>query len=665
MKKIIITIITLILLVAPLLGVLPRNVHAAAGAPSATSAPTTGTTDSGNAPSDNSFAGRIANAAKTSFLSSIQIIVLNGIEAIAYVVLYIASGFLYIMGMLLNASILLTLNISALVNKVTAINTAWVTIRDFSSVFIIFLLLYTSISMILGVKGHSFADLVKKIVFAGVLINFSLFFTKVAIDASNVISLSLYTAMIPGVNTNIDPSNPAYLSKIFKEPGISNVFMQGLAPQTVYKPLDSAKDAFNIALQTIVTGIGGAVIMFTTGFSFLFASVAFLARLCVLIMLLAFSPIYFVASIFPQVKSQSERWLDLLKSMCLFMPAYLFFMYVAVTIVSSNVFHVQIPSSTDASGQGLIGAGTIGLVLNYVIAMFFINAPLVAALAVGGSLTKSISKWTDGVKKWTKANSFLTVDGARDTAKGFAGFTAQHIIGRRAKAIGESETVKNFAKDNPFWGGVAYSVIDKGSKASFGGSKGGYDKRFDNYATKKAGLAKKLDVGKDSKAVQEQIKGFGGATKKMAEEADIKAEEQKMFQKIIDLSETNNKLKPEEKSQIKERNTRLIAESKSIEKKLRKEVLNRTNMTEEEVAEAATKEVNKARIEEYAKNLEKEAKVFRMTEDARKKAAKTIRKDQNKTKDDKLADEFKEIIKKANEADKKDDGGKGGDKGGK
>ena len=54
-----------------------------------------------------------------------------------------------------------------------------------------------------------------------------------------------------------------------------------------------------------------------------------------------------------------------------------------------------------------------------------------------------------------------------------------------------------------------------------------------------------------------------------------------------------------------------------------------------------------------------------MTEDARKKAAKTIRKDQNKTKDDKLADEFKEIIKKANEADKKDDGGKGGDKGGK
>jgi hypothetical protein len=85
-------------------------------------------------------------------------------------------------GIILNASIVLTLNIKALYEATPAIEQTWVVIRNISSIFVIFALLYASINTILGTKGPQFGSLVVKIFFAGILINFSLFFTRVLVN---------------------------------------------------------------------------------------------------------------------------------------------------------------------------------------------------------------------------------------------------------------------------------------------------------------------------------------------------------------------------------------------------------------------------------------------------------------------------------------------------
>jgi hypothetical protein len=105
------------------------------------------------------------------------------------VILILASWFIGLMGVVLNISILLTMNIKAIFDSTPAIRDVWVVIRNLSSILIIFALLYASIATILDVSKTNVKTLVGSIIMAGVLINFSLFFTKVAIDASNLVSL--------------------------------------------------------------------------------------------------------------------------------------------------------------------------------------------------------------------------------------------------------------------------------------------------------------------------------------------------------------------------------------------------------------------------------------------------------------------------------------------
>lgn len=112
-------------------------------------------------------------------------------------ILFQLAGWLLVLcAALLNISIDLTMRIKEFVNSTQGIYIVWESIRDISSLFIIFLLLYTSFRMILGLD-EKIGTLIKNIVIAGILINFSFFLTGILIDASNVVSLALYSAISP------------------------------------------------------------------------------------------------------------------------------------------------------------------------------------------------------------------------------------------------------------------------------------------------------------------------------------------------------------------------------------------------------------------------------------------------------------------------------------
>jgi hypothetical protein len=140
--------------------------------------------------------------------------------------LRISAFFLSVSGMLLNISIILTLNIKALYEATPAIDQVWLVIRNLSSMFIIFALIYTSILTILDAAKTSASTLIKNIIMAGILINFSLFFTKTLIDASNLVSLQFYRALVPNSAT-IDKNNIiTVVTKSFTTGGLSDIFMQ-------------------------------------------------------------------------------------------------------------------------------------------------------------------------------------------------------------------------------------------------------------------------------------------------------------------------------------------------------------------------------------------------------------------------------------------------------
>jgi hypothetical protein len=205
-----------------------------------------------------------------------------------------AAGFLLsTSAYVLDVSINLTLNIKAFVEATPAIYSVWRILRDITGLFFIFYLLYAATQMMTGFgKGGSYASTVKNIIIAGVLINFSFFIVSVSIDFSNVISQAIYNAMIPDeVVMRINPKTN--LSEMVANAGksnISNIFMNSLRIQKIYDTNGNYLGT-NISdpVKTALIGIAGVVMMITTAASFILAALAFIARLIILIFLLAFS----------------------------------------------------------------------------------------------------------------------------------------------------------------------------------------------------------------------------------------------------------------------------------------------------------------------------------------------------------------------------------------
>ncbi len=367
---------------------------------------------------------------------------------IGYWTLSLSSLALKLSGILLNAALNATLHISDLVNKVPAIGLTWRTIRDFSSIFFIFLLIYASISTILGLKGTTPKQLIVNIVMCGLLINFSLFFTKVIIDTSNVVSLGFYNAIAPD-NATADG-------------GISNIFSQSLRVVTVYNPTGVQKAAKADFEKRVGPGMFlGSIVMFIAAGSFFVVSIMLIVRIAILIILMAFSPLYFLSLVLPATGEMSSKWLKLLTGQALFAPIYLAIIYVVMRIVSSPQFGSMMygGDANPSFSQAFIDGGAVGVVLNYIIVIILLNMALVVARqfgTMGGDYSGKAIKW------FQKLGS--------DTIKGTTSFGMRHGVGRVASKFDDRLANTHFGNSSIVRSLRSISTTPL-AKSKFGGSK--------------------------------------------------------------------------------------------------------------------------------------------------------------------------------------------------
>ena len=368
----------------------------------------------------------------------------------------LANMFVQITGYLLNATMTLTLNMNTLVSSSGGIiDSTWSIIRDLSSIIIIFFLLYTSIEIIIQKSDSKVQHLIIMVAIAGILINFSLFFTKIAVDASNLVSLAFYRAITPTGSAQWN-GDGAYLTSAINDGGLSNVFMNALQLQKVYNPAQTPSGTTETNPWTIIAaGIGGMAIMIIAALSFLAAAILFTVRIAFLIILMAFSPVYFVGMIVPKIKEKlSDRWEGALINQCLIMPIYMLFMYVAMRVITNPTFkNVINPSTTVAStGVGIVNAGVVGTVIQYIISIILIMIPLIAALTYA-----SFGK-----------------DFAQDMKKKVGGALGKQTLGRAAHVAGNSKVMQDFVSRNPRVGVALQNRLSGVADYGFGDGKKGF-----------------------------------------------------------------------------------------------------------------------------------------------------------------------------------------------
>jgi|GEM_PF-6901189 len=294
------------------------------------------------------------------------------------------------------------------------IKIAWTVLRDTMNITFIFLLLYASISMILGLGKEK--GIVKGVIMAGLLINFSFFFTSVIIDASNVLTVQMHSA-VQKIGNNISANEN---SVVGTQSGITAVFMQGAGIQVAaIKDLDAASFVATLLQQMIFSSI----LFLVLAFVFFAMGFLLLGRFIVLIILLITSPISVMGGLFPQIAGYSKKWWKALIDQAVFPPLMMLFLVVTAVIVSNQEFRGKF---SQENVPGLVG-GVDGLV-QYAIVIGLLIVGMVIAKSSAGAASNGAADWA--IKK------ARGVPGAFGGAA--AGWLGRNTVGRFAKGAGES-----------------------------------------------------------------------------------------------------------------------------------------------------------------------------------------------------------------------------------
>lgn len=455
-----------------------------------------------------------------------------------YILMTLSSVILIITGFIFDTVVNHTIvNVSTNIGNDSSmgksISEAWVVLRDIANMMFIFVILYAAFKAMFDASFGSAGTIIKNIIIVALLINFSLFFTKVVIDASNIVSVGFYKAIATNnyqLGVNLPGSGgTANFS------GISGGYMRMLGLQTWWgsNVLENGLDARKI----FVTAFMSSVFMLSSAVIFLIAGIMFAARFIILIFLMILSPLALVAFAIPGMRGQFNKWLQALIDQSFFAPLFFALTWVAFKLGNSLI-------TPKASWADIVNdpfqnqTATTALLLNYVLVMGF----SIAALVISKQMAKSTP-------------FFSAITGAIGTATvGTTAWAGRNTIGRGSKWITETQR-ENWSKSG--LGRAGLWLADKGSSGSF-------DIRAIDTLKKVPGLGDEL--GTIGKAGGKG--GFSEAVKKKAEEKE------KYGKRIYSLSDTEKELlrqrQEEEKGDIIEERKKIAAESKEKAEKAKR-----------------------------------------------------------------------------------------------
>jgi hypothetical protein len=193
-------------LLSPMVEVRAQTTPPAAVTCTGTDSTTGAPTPAGCVPSNPTSVGQNKSDLENQVPSCTSLVYLDigsCLVSISYFIFYtIPSALLAISALFFNAVIALAL--SSVMYSAGFIAKAWTVVRDLSNIFFIIVLLYIAIELILGM-GHDAKKMIVQVIIMALLINFSLFFTEIIIDSSNILALIFYNKI--NVNTTVGVAN--------------------------------------------------------------------------------------------------------------------------------------------------------------------------------------------------------------------------------------------------------------------------------------------------------------------------------------------------------------------------------------------------------------------------------------------------------------------------
>ena len=323
------------------------------------------------------------------------------IRAIGVFFQQIFGSILWLVGKFFDASVSYSILDFSDVAK-ESVQAAWTILRDLANVFFIFILLYIAIGMILQLQNINGRRMLVSVIIVALLINFSAFFTRIVIDASNVVAVQFYNALAKNETSSIAGLSIG---------GIAAPFMNKLpiASALANKTLDGYFGGEKIIKRATIS-FGVVIMMIVTIFVFLTAAILFVIRTVTLIFLIILSPLAFLMYAFPNQEGLFKKWWSTLFNQAFFAPLYLIMVYVTLKILGSDAI-TKIAADS--------GSSPIKITIHFAIAAGFMFGAIIIAKNLGA---KGASAAMKGAGALTGAAAGAVKWGGRQTGRlGVAG----------------------------------------------------------------------------------------------------------------------------------------------------------------------------------------------------------------------------------------------------
>src|SRR3989344_4573947 len=497
----------------------------------------------------------------------------------------------------------------------SSVSQAWAQLRDIANMFFIFVLLVVAFKAMFSLSFGDVGKNVLNIIIVALVINFSLFFSKIVIDASNIVAIGFYNSIAySNVSTTIGAGATTGDSGVNRT--ITSGYMRLLGLHSLYSPtvlssanlLNGGTDAANM----LVFGIMGSIFMLITAVIFLITGVMFVARFIILIFLMILSPIAFVAIIIPGRGGLFKTWMSALIDQSFFAPLFFALTWVVFKIAAGLQIGTTLLAANNADFAALLGTqpsdNSIKLLLNFVLLIGFAIMALV--------LSKQMASKTAG---------FTAITGGMTAGVAFAG---RQTIGRGAKWFGDN--LREPLSKSSVGRGLLWTA-NKGA----GGS-------FDVKGIGESKLAKAVGGG-------ELFKGLGSATGKggFAKAIEKKAEAKVKYAKEVygqTAEETEdarrkeviyNSTKTSDEQRIKETRQRAVENAKETsadnEKRRRQYLEDKIKPNQEAVDKAKQEQAEKERKleEEKKRSGGKSPQAFALEKEVEAAKAKVAQEENN------------------------------------
>lgn len=279
---------------------------------------------------------------------------------------------------------------------------AWRLVRDIANIFFIIILVYTGLLAVFNAGAASMKKIVPQIIINALIINFSLFFTRVLVDISNITARVFYNTMDVCAGECRDTDGDGRIdtktgASVYKP--LSEKLVSSFDPQRIFTPKllttsgissgqndeaaltdqDAGKDNIlnrnSYATVFVIISLIAAAILFMTAIMFWKVAFFFLGRTVGLYLTMIFAPFAFLTRgatmpLIGGIKELSWKtwWEDLAKYATL-APLFVFFLYIIYLFV--NTGFMKVVSGQDTDGL-FTGSGFLPVVLKVTVPMLMV-----------------------------------------------------------------------------------------------------------------------------------------------------------------------------------------------------------------------------------------------------------------------------------------------------